>query len=69
MRTGGTSARHHGTRLDAGGLVADATWLESIPDDPAEFLRLRPADEPRRRTSLGKPPPEARDLWRSLLHI
>ena len=56
-------ARHHGKRLDAGGLVADATWLESIPDDPAEFLRLRLADEHRRRLSLGQTPPEEGDLW------
>lgn len=56
-------ARHHGKRLDAGGVVADATWLESIPDDPAEFLRLRLADEHRRRLSLGQTPPEEGDLW------
>lgn len=56
-------ARRHGKRLDAGGLVADGTWLETLPDDPAEFLRLRLADEHRRRLSLGQTPPEEGDLW------
>ncbi len=53
----------HGRRLDAGGLVADAAWLATIPDDPGEFLRLRLADEHRRRLSLGQTPPEDGDLW------
>ena len=57
------TARVHGRRLDAGGLVADAAWLASIPDDPGEFLRLRLADEHRRRLSLGQIPPEEGDLW------
>jgi Ca-activated chloride channel family protein len=52
-----------GRRLDKGGLVADATWLATIPDDPGEFLRLRLADEYRRRLSLGFTPPEDGDLW------
>ena len=52
-----------GRRLDAGGLVADAAWLATIPDDPGEFLRLRLADERRRRLSLGQIPPEEGDLW------
>ena len=53
----------HGKRLDAGGLVADAAWLATIPDDPGEFLRLRLEDEHRRRLSLGQTPPEDGDLW------
>lgn len=52
-----------GRRLDAGRLVADAGWLAGIPDDPGEFLRLRLADEHRRRLSLGQTPPEEGDLW------
>ena len=55
--------RRLGRRLDAGGLVADAAWLATIPDDPGEFLRLRLADEHRRRLSLGQTPPEEGDLW------
>ena len=55
--------RRLGRRLDAGGLVADAAWLATIPDDPGEFLRLRLADEHRRRLSLGQTPPEDGDLW------
>ncbi len=53
----------HGRRLDAGGLVADLAWLAGISDDPGEFLRLRLADEHRRRLSLGQTPPEEGDLW------
>jgi Ca-activated chloride channel family protein len=52
-----------GRRLDAGGLVADAAWLDTLPDDPGEFLRLRLRDEYRRRQSLGQTPPEEGDLW------
>jgi Ca-activated chloride channel family protein len=55
--------RRLGKRLDEGGRVADAAWLASIPDDPGEFLRLRLADEHRRRLSLGQTPPEEGDLW------
>lgn len=57
------TARVHGRRLDLGGLVADRSWLATIPDDPGEFLRLRLADEHRRRLSLGQTPPEEGDLW------
>lgn len=52
-----------GKPLDAGGRVADAAWLASLPDDPGEFLRLRLEDEHRRRLSLGETPPEDGDLW------
>jgi Ca-activated chloride channel family protein len=58
-----TDPRLLGRRLDAGGLVADANWLATLPDDPGEFLRLRLADEHRRRLSLGQTPPEEGDLW------
>ena len=55
--------RRLGKRLDEGGLVADAAWLATIPDDPGEFLKLRLADEHKRRLSLGQTPPEEGDLW------
>ncbi|HRO13315.1 MAG TPA: hypothetical protein PK452_17455 [Amaricoccus sp.] len=55
--------RVRGRRLESGGLVADETWLAGIPDDPGEFLRLRLADEHRRRLALGKTPPEEGDPW------
>ena len=55
--------RRLGRPLDAGGLVADAAWLATIPDDPGEFLRLRLEDEHRRRLALGQTPPEEGDLW------
>ena len=64
---GGTAVEEaplgYGRRLDAGGLVADAAWLATIPDDPGELLRIRLADEHRRRLSLGQTPPEEGDLW------
>lgn len=49
--------------LDPGRLVADDDWLASLPDDPGEFLRLRLADEYRRRLAMGFTPPEAGDPW------
>lgn len=52
-----------GRPLDAGRRVADAEWLATLPDDPAEFLRLRLAEEYRRRLSLGLTPPQEGDPW------
>jgi len=52
-----------GRPLDAGRRVADAAWLEALPDDPGEFLRLRLADEHLRRLSIGLTPPEEGDPW------
>lgn len=50
--------------LDEGRRVADDAWLATLPDDPGEFLRLRLADEHRRRVSLGLiPPQEDGDTW------
>ncbi len=46
-----------------GGRVADDSWLAGLPDDPGEFLRLRLADENRRRISLGFVPHEGGDPW------
>ena len=50
--------------LDEGRRVADDAWLATLPDDPGEFLRLRLADEYKRRVSLGLiPPQEDGDTW------
>lgn len=57
------TATRRGRPIDAGGRVADAEWLATLPDDPGEFLRLRLEDEHRRRLSLGQTPPEDGDLW------
>lgn len=52
-----------GKPLDAGRRVADDEWLESLPDDPAEFLRLRLEAEQKRRISMGLTAPEVGDPW------
>lgn len=52
-----------GRPLDVGRRVADAEWLETLPDDPAEFLRLRLENEYLRRLSMGLTPPQEGDPW------
>lgn len=52
-----------GRPLEEGSRVADAAWLETLQDDPGEFLRLRLAAEYKRRLSLGLTPPEGGDPW------
>lgn len=49
--------------LDEGTRVADDAWLSSLSDDPAEFLRLRLADERTRRDALGLGGAEEADPW------
>lgn len=49
--------------LDGAQLVADDAWLATLPDDPGSFLRLRLAEEFRRRLALGQTPPEAGAPW------
>lgn len=58
-----TEAQRLGKPLDEGGRVADDAWLQGLPDDPGEFLRLRLEDENRRRISLGFVPHEGGDPW------
>lgn len=50
-------------RLDARGLAATDQWLDTIVDDPGEFLRLRILAEFDRRAQLGLIRPEERDPW------
>lgn len=52
-----------GRQLDQGRRVADAEWLESLPDDPGEFLRLRLETEYKRRLSFGVSAPDRGDPW------
>lgn len=52
-----------GRPLDEGRRVADAEWLETLQDDPGEFLRLRLAEEHKRRLSMGLTAPEGGDPW------
>ena len=47
----------------ARGFAASDAWLETLSDDPGEFLRLRLRKEYERRTSLGLIRPEEGDRW------
>lgn len=49
--------------LDAKGLAAGPVWLETISDDPGEFLRLRLRAEHDRRTALGLIRPQEAMPW------
>lgn len=52
-----------GRQLDAGRRVADAEWLQSLPDDPGRFLLLRLAAEHDRRVSMGLTAAEEVEPW------
>ncbi|WP_181704930.1 hypothetical protein [Chthonobacter rhizosphaerae] len=49
--------------IEARGFVATDAWLETITDDPGEFLRLRLEKEHERRAALGLVRPEEGDPW------
>lgn len=49
--------------IEARGLAASDAWLETIADDPGEFLRLRVAAEYDRRARLGLIRPDEADRW------
>ncbi|WP_207103158.1 hypothetical protein [Paracoccus shandongensis] len=50
-------------RLDAKGLAATDQWLDTITDDPGEFLKLRIRAEFDRRARMGLIRPEEGDPW------
>lgn len=50
-------------RLDAKGLAATDQWLDTITDDPGEFLKLRIRAEFDRRAQMGLIRPEEGDPW------
>lgn len=50
-------------RLDAKGLAATDQWLDTIVDDPGEFLKLRILAEFDRRAGLGLIRPKEGDPW------
>ena len=50
-------------RLDARGLAATDQWLDTISDDPGQFLKLRIRAEFDRRAQLGLIRPEEGDPW------
>lgn len=49
--------------IEARGYVATDAWLDTIADDPGEFLRLRLEKEHERRAALGLLRPEEGDPW------
>lgn len=59
----GAASEYQRRPLDAQGLAASDDWLQSLTDDPGEFLRLRIHAEYDRRAQLGLIRPEAQDPW------
>lgn len=49
--------------LEARGVAASDAWLQTLTDDPGEFLRLRIRAEYDRRAQLGLIRPAAQDPW------
>ncbi|GAB4520322.1 MAG: hypothetical protein Tsb0019_21220 [Roseibium sp.] len=50
-------------RVTERGFAASEAWLETISDDPGEFLRLRLEKEYERRATLGLIRPEEANPW------
>jgi len=50
-------------KVSARGYAASDAWLDTITDDPGEFLRLRLAREYERRAGLGLIRPHEGDPW------
>ncbi len=50
-------------KVTARGFAASEEWLDTLSDDPGEFLRLRLEKEHERRTSLGLIRPEEGASW------
>ncbi|WP_425104382.1 hypothetical protein [Ancylobacter sp.] len=49
--------------IEARGFAASDAWLETLADDPGEFLRLRLRKEYERRAGLGLLRPEEAEKW------
>ena len=52
-----------GKPVDAKSVQANVQWLETLPDDPGRFLKLRLAVEHERRIEAGTAPAIAGDPW------
>ena len=57
------AAEYQRRPLEARGMAASDEWLQTLADDPGEFLRLRIQAEYDRRAQLGLIRPEAQDPW------
>jgi Ca-activated chloride channel family protein len=55
--------RYTSTFLSGQSVPATEEWLESLPDDPGRYLKLRIAAEHERRQKLGTAAPAADDPW------
>jgi Ca-activated chloride channel homolog len=55
--------RYKSTFLSGQSVPASEEWLESLPDDPGRYLKLRIAAEHERRLRLGIAPPPSDDQW------
>ena len=49
--------------IEARGFAASDAWLDTLADDPGEFLRLRLRKEYERRTDLGLIRPDEGNTW------
>jgi tetratricopeptide (TPR) repeat protein len=52
-----------GKPVDAKSVQANVQWLETLPDEPGRFLKLRLAMEHARRVEAGTAPPITGDPW------
>jgi Ca-activated chloride channel homolog len=52
-----------GKEIDAKSVLANVQWLETLPDEPGRFLKLRLALEHARRVEAGTAPPMPGDPW------
>ena len=63
MQMANASGTKWDRQLDRKGIAATDEWLQTISDDPGEFLRLRIRAEYERRASLGLIRPKEADPW------
>jgi Ca-activated chloride channel family protein len=62
-KTWAEDIRKYGKPVDARSTEANIHWLDTLPDDPGLFLKLRLALENERRVEAGIAPPITGDPW------